>query len=294
MSIPNDPIQPAPRPQWAETTLAYAAPAAWHRRHARLIAATAFGLIVAVLSMLQQERIGRWRIAWAQHRRVLELQHKCDTWALPQDAIVFESDPARALESNGRDPFRAISTYGPGMRDETAGPRFVTGAARQDLNWIAFQQTLLPAPRGGRIPGATVFVQRLRSPVERHDRIVVVEYFGEGPAFLTTVIEPGSWTGRSPRSLRSGDGDTPQDRNERTRRVLWIGEPGVRLFAGQPDSGDRSKFTIAYEIGPVRGTLHGRLNDDETVAFQPDTGMIVADSLGNGWYPTSQPAGERR
>ncbi|MEA2735232.1 MAG: hypothetical protein QOE14_1683 [Humisphaera sp.] len=236
--------------------------------------------------MLQQDRIARWRIAWAQHRRVLDLQHGCATWSLPPDAIVVEPDPERAVQLIGRNQFRPMMVFGPGMRDGPPGPRFVTAAARQDLNWIAFQQAVIRNARGVREQGAVVFAHRLRSRARGANRIVVIEYFGQySSVFWTTVIEPGGWTGRSPQCLRCGD-----DPNDLAKRTLWVGEPGLRLFAGQPDPADRSKFTIAYEIGPTRGTLHGQLRDDETIVFTPGTGMIVSQGRQNGWYPTSQSA----
>ena len=42
----------------------------------------------------------------------------------------------------------------------------------------------------------------------------------------------------------------------------------VRLFNGQPDPADPSRFTIIYEVDGQRGSIEGRLNSDDTVRLR--------------------------
>jgi hypothetical protein len=41
-----------------------------------------------------------------------------------------------------------------------------------------------------------------------------------------------------------------------------------RLYAGQPNPNDPTRFTIRYEYSDESGVVHGRLNDDDTITFQ--------------------------
>ena len=52
--------------------------------------------------------------------------------------------------------------------------------------------------------------------------------------------------------------------------ALPPGPPGERprLYAGQPDPNDPSRFTIRYEYTDRAGTTYGRLLDDDTVSFE--------------------------
>jgi hypothetical protein len=58
----------------------------------------------------------------------------------------------------------------------------------------------------------------------------------------------------------------------------------LRVFAGQPDPADPSRFTIAYDVDGTPGVLTGRLKDDDTIELRPSTGKLVGDR----WYPTTK------
>jgi hypothetical protein len=60
----------------------------------------------------------------------------------------------------------------------------------------------------------------------------------------------------------------------------------LRVFAGQPDATDPSRFTIAYDVDGTPGILRGRLKDDDTIELRPSTGKLVGDR----WHPATQPA----
>jgi hypothetical protein len=42
----------------------------------------------------------------------------------------------------------------------------------------------------------------------------------------------------------------------------------VRLFNGQPDPADPSRFTIVYEVDAQRGTIEGRLDNDDNIKMK--------------------------
>jgi len=41
----------------------------------------------------------------------------------------------------------------------------------------------------------------------------------------------------------------------------------IRLYAGQPDPLNASRFTIPITIGTTPGTIHGQLNDDDSITL---------------------------
>ena len=75
----------------------------------------------------------------------------------------------------------------------------------------------------------------------------------------SAAVEPGTWL-RAPRNVT------------RMRAVLSlqldVHDP-FRLYAGQPDPADPSRFTIDYACNGVRGTLVGTLGPDDTIALAP-------------------------
>lgn len=60
--------------------------------------------------------------------------------------------------------------------------------------------------------------------------------------------------------------------------------PGIRIYAGQPDSRDSSHFTIAYEVYEKKGIVDGYLQDDGTISlvnrFGPATRRSVLELPG--------------
>jgi hypothetical protein len=58
----------------------------------------------------------------------------------------------------------------------------------------------------------------------------------------------------------------------------------LRVFAGQGDPADASRFTIVYDVDGTPGVLIGRLKDDDTIELRPSTGKAVGDR----WYPSGK------
>ena len=49
----------------------------------------------------------------------------------------------------------------------------------------------------------------------------------------------------------------------------WVGLTPLRIYAGQADAGDRSRFTIRYECWGQSDVVDGKLNDDNSVELKP-------------------------
>jgi hypothetical protein len=99
---------------------------------------------------------------------------------------------------------------------------------------------------------------------------------------------PRALSHRATRISLQSDGNPPE--------AAWVFTPGaggapgqvkmeqrnrLRVFAGQPDPADPSRFTIAYDVDGTPGVLTGRLKDDDTIELRPSTGKLVGDR----WYP---------
>jgi hypothetical protein len=123
-----------------------------------------------------------------------------------------------------------------------------------------------PAPQGSHywvIPSngiAVVFLHGRTTPSGRQF-LVIVEYVlgrsGHGPHLAAMIIEPGGVTRWSrhngPFVAMSDDG-------------LFSGATPPKLYAGQADPNDPSRFTIRYQLGAEHGTLEGVVTDPPPTA----------------------------
>jgi hypothetical protein len=84
---------------------------------------------------------------------------------------------------------------------------------------------------------------------------------GEHPLLFAKVIVPAQWTGL-PETL--DESHFPDSCDVRTAN------PGqhMRIFAGQPDPIDPSRFTIDYETSDGRRTIQGTLGSDDHVEMK--------------------------
>jgi hypothetical protein len=51
-------------------------------------------------------------------------------------------------------------------------------------------------------------------------------------------------------------------------------DASLRLFAGEADEADLSRFVIPYELGGERGNIHGQLQGDGSVRLTPDGPLL--------------------
>ncbi len=211
---------------------------------------------------------------------MLIAQRRCMKYSQPPTRIMFDSDPSRTAvllsQGYGQPPnfFWVGNTlpsycFYPATKD--AFDAFETASANLD-NWRN-----PPAPNAGWIfansppdfsTNSAVFLHERRSP-SGHIRLIqcstsVTDAGGDPIQLTVSAIEPASLTGlrkncrqNAPLSfLRAGD-------------QRWL-----RLFAGQPDSDDASRFTIRYETNNGTGLIEEMLADDDGVQLR-----ILSDPL---------------
>jgi hypothetical protein len=197
----------------------------------------------------------RWGAAVVDRAATLYWQRRCMNYEPEQTRVVFDNDTARAaaLLASGR--------YRPAVRAAAPGTtaRQLTAAAGDVPCWVALCRRVGLAPPATRSSG-TAFCHRVISPAG-NERVVSVEVreisSGTSPdlALQVTVIVPGSW--RKPPLVASGPG----------HYVSVDATPPTRVFAGQRDPADASKFSILIEHPNGRLRFRGQLNDDDTVGF---------------------------
>ena len=78
-------------------------------------------------------------------------------------------------------------------------------------------------------------------------------------AVTVRTTEPGGRTG-----------EAIYGRNQAPRQILLPIDLSLRLYAGEPDPADESRFVIPYELADQRGQIHGQLQGDDSVRLSPD------------------------
>lgn len=193
-----------------------------------------------------------WRQDILQHARAWYWQRQCAHFTLPPGEIMVESNYAGAAKLLADRPL----DYAP-IPD--GAKRVIPAATHLD-------GALSSAPGVSRF-SRTIFVHELTAAAAgSKPRLVMVEFdatpFRPLPAFDVRVLSKGSLF-RLPAhvgvSMSSG-------------MELNLGHPRdamVRIYAGQPDPGDPSHFTIDYELWGQRDTFDGWLQADDEVKFKP-------------------------
>ena len=216
---------------------------------------------------------GAWFVGREARDRTQSLLYarQAAAYVEPAPTVTYEPDPTlaaalidagthRPLELSGDAPSTPPAAK---IEPESFG-LFRAALARQSLEAV----------------GAMVFLHELTTPGGVR-RIVAVHYLPgdlnaadvSGAGLVARIFEPGGFL-RPPdyladahaRLLVSADApDLPPVPSPQSARSA----PPVRWFAGQPDEGNPSHFTVDYELGGVRGTVDGYLtNDGRTVRMK--------------------------
>ena len=227
-------------------TLGYA-PARPRRRYHRW-------LVVVVLLATAGFAAWRWGgEAW--HRaRVLYYQRQCARYAPPADQVVFDSHPQRAARLEDDAAYVVLRPSG-GVTEALRNPPEAWVELCRLEGWN-------PLMMSG--AGVELFLhERRNSKGER--RIVVLEYDPHSwTPLLARVVTPGGF--RDPPKLPPGPAHMSA-----LLLTASSGPPHLRLFAGQPDPADESRFTIRFDRGGKIGTIYGQLKDDDGVTVEaPD------------------------
>jgi hypothetical protein len=200
----------------------------------------------------------RWGGEAARAAKVIYWSRQCMRYAPPADLVVFDQDAPHIAR---------LMSAGAGYRVSTAGE------ADPPHAWLS-PAPYAYVPQSGWAPHVA-FMHGRRSG-DGPERLVVVEFLPlrephtvnhtvlfHPRVFATSVV-------RRPTQVR---------RNEDTIRISLAPDERLRLYAGQPDSRDPSRFTIDCVIAGERGTIEGRLHADDVVAFRP----VAGDALKRRW-----------
>ncbi len=238
------------------TQIDYAPSLVWHRR------AKVRRWLLALVALAFVVGLARWGGPLWSKADLLLAQRACLDYSADPTLVCYDDGPGRAqyLRPGGE----YVGMRGYDSSQPTVATRVAAGLMPKC--WRRY------APMaGGSASGAMIYLGRRRSS-GGDEFIVSVQYVSPGsdtftPAFIegfnleTLAVTPGSLT-RAPKAnqfpiavdVLSG------------RPVL---PPNLRIFAGQPDPADDSKFTIDYEMWGQRDTLDGQVADDGRVALTP-------------------------
>lgn len=214
----------------------------------------------------------RWGGAAWHQARLLYWQRQCLRYTTPADQIVYDEDPINAAKLLAAD-----SQYAPyplkrgGISAPSAGLP-VNAAAHVPACWTRFESlTNTPvAIQWARGYGSIAFLHERVSP-SGHRRLVGVRYFPDTNSFVasflngyncnTEAITPATLTMPPAPAMRAYLIDVLSG---------WPRHPPmVRMYAGQIDPNDPSRFTIRYEMWGQTDTLDGRLEDNDDVTLTP-------------------------
>jgi hypothetical protein len=254
--------------------LDYAPALLWRRRRSVRRAAA---LIVLLTLSLAAWRYGPH--AWSQ-ATLLYRQRQCLTYQANADMVVFEQEPvaAAALMTSDRNyaPYFMVREQ---SRAAVTQPATTTAASFTPACWNSFASRLTPTfarwntLSSGMATGGTpsvAFLHERTSPAG-HRRLVAVRLFppanGNPSSFVQgydvfcEVIVPATST-TPPAPIAKGFAFS-------VLSSFIEPLPEMRVYAGQPDNPDTSRFTIRYEMWGQTDVLDGQLHDDDSVTLKP-------------------------
>jgi hypothetical protein len=120
-----------------------------------------------------------------------------------------------------------------------------------------------------------------------HVRLVAIDLNVQPGSLLTSTgdIEDISFSGTVIKPGRGFSQDEPLCQGQ---TIMWIcpADPKpMRFYSGKPDASDQSRFSFDYERAGVRGTIDGKLNDDDTLTLVPRHGTVSRARLPLLWEP---------
>jgi len=226
-------------------TLDYASRQSWIRRR--------WHRLVIILLLLAAAIAGTWyrnNIIWAAHRSLLlRAQYQCMEFEAKPTRVVYEEDTTKARELLKQRDYR------PAMLD-------VTGQKTGAMYWPSEIQNYPEALRyfssGGpnclNNDASLLFLHERKTPSGQSVLVCVTAWMDKNAGspvvrFSVRGVLPGNW--RTDPGVTGSLGAFVRY-NERTP---------LRMYAGQPDPADLSRFTVEYELHGKRGVFEGRVKD---------------------------------
>ena len=257
-----------------------------------------FAFVVAALVWWDPAvgRIHRWRV----ERAYRQLQQTCMTYAAPADRVVYEEDPAKAAALQELPAYAPILQLDRASMRQTIRPGWQPPVQFTEPLWTKYSAGIRPLPT---TPRAIAFMGERRTKSGERRLVCVgiavqAQQSADGRWSIVRWLQAWSFaTG----SLDSADQTAPMGQmviDSDAKRPPGESDPlsddpnepftppfPLRLYAGQPDPADGSRFTIGYALQGRRGAISGILQDDGSVLFTPDIGWH--GRLGNtvSWIP---------
>ncbi len=214
----------------------------------------------------------RWGSYIWQQAAVMNSQRQCMNYTAPANAVVYEEDAAEATRLLSR----ADGTYVRYVLNRALSPdltarKSTVAAARFPSCWTRFSSLVtLTNPRPGQSSGAILFLHE-RTSDAGHRRLVCVRYFPETFSFTPQFAEnynfeqmvftPATWSSDASQSVMTSSTEVSSGFPTRP--------PNLRIYAGQIDPQDDSRFTIRYEAWGQSDILDGRLYNNDQVSLTP-------------------------
>lgn len=236
-------------------TLNYAPP---KRRFRRPIMWTMIGLFAIILTLPLTMQLWHWADARLELRG---LQNACRNFRAAPDVVVFD-------DHVGEMPFPSHPAYDGWW---VSGYQGDDGSLYQRHMQSVSALDILARRNGSSwSPSATLFVHERVSPGGKRAIVGITTWgirFGTRFDADVVVIQPAPFLGTA----------QPTGNAQNVVIGAWPSrETMVRLYAGQPDPTEASRFTIAYQFGDQPGIIDGQLNDDLTVTLTPRTGPLTS------------------
>jgi hypothetical protein len=226
----------------ANLTLEYASRPGWVRRRWRRAT-----LVILLLGAIIAGGWCRHSITWAVRRGLLlRAQRQCLDFNAQPGRVVYEEDVARASELLKQPDYRPTKLGPDGQRIGAAWwPAEIRNYPEASLwpNGGAGEEALLFLHERKTASGQSVLVS-VKAWMDRRLRRV---QFGSRAVSLATWNSDSQTVG----GLHGGAFEI-SDYYERTP---------LRIYAGNLDPADASRFTVEYELNGLRGVLKGRVKD---------------------------------
>jgi len=181
--------------------------------------------------------------------RYLYWQHQCMRYTVSPDFVVYEEDAVRSSAMLASGP--------PYQRVNSLGDPKAAGLDAQPAGYVP-----PPLSRLGTKWVCIAYLHACRLPDgEQRLGVLGIQVFQRGPDGGRVLELYG--TGKTPASWQPGS--TVQGSAGRKASIPLLPRHRFRLYAGQPNPQDGSRFTMRYELDGRGGTIEGRLAPDGTI-----------------------------
>jgi hypothetical protein len=238
---------------------------AWRRRRYWIIAA----LVIAALlcGYFIRRQVSQWYYLWSYRREAARWYANALTWSEPPTKLKYTENPADADWPNGK----FMRSYGTSGGSTLIGFKSFGGASAERRP--VFNGNGQPILAAG--PDDVMLFLHERTTPGGMKRLVAVRW----PHFDLTAPSGKSILGIDTNVIGLFKGDYRILKgNYRQMNMTGIADPGeIRLFAGQADPSDASKFSIPFEARGRKGWIDGQFVDGQSFSKDPASAKIEAE-----------------